>query len=137
MNAVPALLDNSIQLFDPGLTAVIDFPGRTRAKATGKDREDQGSKYRGVAIVEGTVDEHVVGRTFDLRAQSRAFRGTDRLLRMTARVASRTRARTAPDPFFSTGFKMNWPVTLLRPSRRVRGAPFEALVSGEFDILAM
>jgi hypothetical protein len=62
VNAVTTLLDEAVELLDSRLPAVIKLARGARLKATGANGEDQRAKGLGVFVIEGTVDEDVIGR---------------------------------------------------------------------------
>ena len=61
MNAITAFFDDAVELFDSRLSTVIELARRARLKATGADDENQRAKGFGVFVIEGTVDENVIG----------------------------------------------------------------------------
>jgi hypothetical protein len=61
VNAVTALDYDIVQLFQPHLPPVVRFPRRAGPESTGGDAEYERLEKRGVVVVEGAVDEDVVG----------------------------------------------------------------------------
>jgi hypothetical protein len=62
MNAVPTLLNETVQLLAAGLSPVVKLTSRSGEEAAGANPENQGSKGFGVVVVKRTVDEDVVRR---------------------------------------------------------------------------
>jgi len=62
VNAETTLLDEVVKFLDSRLPAVIKLARGARLKATGANGEDQRAKGLGVFVIEGTVDEDVIGR---------------------------------------------------------------------------
>lgn len=62
VDAVPAFLDQAVELVDAGLAAIVELAGRASLEAAGMDGEDQRLEDRCIIRVERAVDEDVVGR---------------------------------------------------------------------------
>jgi hypothetical protein len=62
VNAVPALLDQAIELLTASLSTVIKLARRSRQKSASTNPKNQGMKGFGVVVVERTVDEDIVRR---------------------------------------------------------------------------
>lgn len=62
VDAIPAFLDQPIQLFHSHLPAIVKLARRTRTKRTGINAEDQCLKEGRVCRIERTVDKDIVRR---------------------------------------------------------------------------
>src|ERR1700720_8149 len=62
MDAVTTRLNEAVELLNSRLPAVIKLARGARLKSTGANGEDQRAKGLGVFVIEGTVDEDVIGR---------------------------------------------------------------------------
>jgi hypothetical protein len=128
VNAVPAVLDQAIELIHPHLAAVIELAGRARTKLAGVNAEDERPEQGGVGLIERTVDEDVVCRNGGA-GQAQCFLSSARL---TAILASRIDSL----PGFEAGLRIRPPVTALRPSTLL--APFPPLrLDDSEDLVAM
>jgi len=61
MDAIPALLDDPIELVDPGLRGISHFERTAGTKAAGDHRENQGAEAWREFVIKGAVDEDVAG----------------------------------------------------------------------------
>ncbi len=107
VDSIAAFLDDAIELVYPGLAAVVQLAGRSRAKSAAEHREDEGVEHRCIGAVERAVDEHIIRRAYARR--QRAW------LAITFSTISRIFSARAGVCRWA-GFSTYCPVAWLRPS---------------------
>jgi len=73
MNAVTAFFDDLADFLEAIVRVVICFKRATRHKSGANDRKNNGVEEKLIAIVEGTVDEHIAVRIRHLAASGLNF----------------------------------------------------------------
>lgn len=76
VNPVPAFGDDTIELFEPRLPAIVEFARRPGPEPAGIEDEDQRPECGGIRLIERAVDENVTyGRAIVRRQVTSSWKG--------------------------------------------------------------